>query len=224
MTKEISFQKISAVCGILGSVLMLLCVWGASIPFTGMYEENYSPLNHYISELGDRRFSEWCALFNYGLIVSSSLLVVFSIGFTRQFKGWQRVVTGILGLSTGISCFLVGAFPVDNLRPHILVALVFFHSALVMVFFNTAVTIFTKQPVLPKWTITLGIVTALAFAAFVVSPSDLLREWTRDPKHFVRPDIWLQPILEWACFYSIIAWILTVAMLMRRQTAPIVAR
>jgi hypothetical membrane protein len=220
MPPKITFQKFSAYCGILGCVLMVACVWGASFPYVGMYDETYSPINHYISELGDRRFSEWAGLFNYGLMLSSSLLLVFSIGFTRQYRGWRQVVVGILGLSTSISCFLVGAFPVDNLRPHILVAMVFFHSALVMVFFNTALTIFSPKPVLPKWTITLGFVTAACFAAFVISPSDLLREWVRDPKHFLRPEIWIQPILEWACFYSIIIWILTVAVLMLRRPSP----
>ncbi len=217
MTRENQFHRLSAICGIVGCALMLICVWGASIPYTGMYDETYSPINHYISELGDRRFSEWAGLFNYGLMLSSSLLLVFSIGFTQQFRGWQRLVIGVPGLSTSISCFLVGAFPVDNLRPHILVAMVFFHSALVLVFLNTAITLFTKVPVLPRWTITLGFVTALCFAAFVISPSDMIREWVRDPKHFVRPEVWIQPILEWACFYSIIAWLLTAAFLMLRQ-------
>jgi hypothetical membrane protein len=221
MSTKNTFSTISAICGIAGCLVMLACVWAASFPYTGMYDETYSPINHYISELGDRRYSEWAALFNVGLMLSSSLLLVFSIGFARQFGGWQRAVIGILGLSTSISCFLVGAFPVDNLRPHILVAMVFFHSALVLVFLNTAITIFTKKPVLPKWSVSLGFVTALAFAAFVISPSDLLREWVKDPKHFVRPDVWVQPILEWACFYSIILWLLTAAFLMlRNKPAP----
>jgi Protein of unknown function (DUF998) len=212
-----SFSKISAVCGIAGCALMLVCVWSAAFPYTGMYDETYSPINHYISELGDRRFSEWAVVFNVGLMLSSSMLLVFSLGFSQLFRGWQKWVMGILGLSTSISCFLVGAFPVDNLRPHILVALVFFHSALVLVFLNTAITLFTKQPVLPKWTISLGAVTAVAFAAFVISPSDLLREWVKDPKHFIRPEVWIQPILEWACFYSIILWLLVMAFLMLRS-------
>jgi hypothetical membrane protein len=216
MPKENTFHKISAICGIAGCMVMVACVWAASFPYTGMYDETYSPINHYISELGDRRFSEWAALFNVGLMFSSSLLLVFSIGFTLQFSRWQKHVIGVLGLSTSISCFLVGAFPVDDLKPHILVAMVFFHSALVLVFLNTAITLFTKQPILPKWTISLGAVTAVAFAAFVISPSDLLREWVKDPKHFIRPEVWIQPILEWACFYSIILWILIMAFLMLR--------
>jgi hypothetical membrane protein len=215
--KSASFQKLSAWCGIVGCTLMLVCVWLSMVPYVGMYDEPYATINHYISELGDRRYSEWAALFNIGLMASSFLLIVFSIGFTRQFSGWKKHVIGVLGLATGISCFLVGAFPVDNLKPHILVAMVFFHSALVMVFFNTAVTMFAKHRVLPKWTIALGFLTAAAFAAFVVSPSDLIREWVRDPKHFVRPEIWVQCILEWACFYSIILWILMVAILMLRK-------
>jgi hypothetical membrane protein len=219
--RKMDFQKLSAWCGIVGCVAMLICVWISMVPYTGMYDEPYATVNHFISELGDRRFSEFADSFNFGLMGSSLMLVVFSIGFTRQFSGWKRAVIGVLGLATGISCFLVGAFPVDNLRPHILVAMVFFHSALVLVFLNTAITMFAKHRVLPKWTIGLGFLTAAAFAAFVISPSDLLREWVRDPKHFIRPEVWGQCILEWACFYSIILWILMAAILMlKKPSAP----
>lgn len=214
MASKISFQKFSAITGIIGCLVMLGTVGVTMVPYVGMYNEPYSLANHFISELGDRRFSEYCQVFNVGLMVSSTLLLVFAIGFMQQFKGWQRWAMGILGIVTAISCCLVGAIPEDNLRPHILVAMVFFHSALIMVFLNTALTLFSKQPVLPKWTAALGFLTAAAFLAFVVSPSDLVRAWIADPKHFVRPEVWIQPILEWACFFSILLWILTVATLM----------
>ena len=183
------------------------------VPYVGMYGETYSTANHFISELGDRRYSELQTVFNFGLMGSSSLLVVFGLGFAWHFTGWKRVVNSVLGVVTGVSCFLVGFFPEDLLRIHLLVAMIFFHSALVLVFLNTAFTLFAKQPVLPKWTAALGFLTALAFAAFVISPSDLLRTWIASPKTFIRPEVWVQPILEWACFYSILLWILTVAVL-----------
>jgi hypothetical membrane protein len=213
MTKAYSFEKISAICGIVGCLCMLACVWITMVPYVGMYNEAYSTANHFISELGDRRYSELQVVFNFGLMGSSSLLVVFGLGFAQFFSGWKRIVNSLLGLVTGVSCFLVGFFPEDQLRPHLLVAMIFFHSALVLVFLNTAFTLFAKQPVLPKWTAALGFLTALAFAAFVISPSDLLRTWIASPKTFIRPQVWIQPILEWACFYSILLWILTVAVL-----------
>lgn len=195
---------------------MLICAWTTMVPFSGMYDEPYSMLNHYISELGDRRFSEFAPVFNYGLIVSSALLTLFGLGFASLFQGWQRVVIALLGLLTGISCLMVGAIPEDNLRPHILVAMIFFHSALALVFFNTAITLFSKQPVLPKWTVGIGVITAIFFASFVISPSEVLRSWIANPKAFVRPDVWIQPILEWGCFYSILAWLMVAAWLMLR--------
>lgn len=195
---------------------MLICACTTMVPFTGMYDEPYSMLNHFISELGDRRFSEFAPVFNYGLIVSSALLTLFGLGFASLFSGWRRLVVAGLGLVTGISCLLVGAIPEDNLRPHLLVAMIFFHSALALVFFNTAVTMFSKQPVLPKWTMAIGFVTAAIFAAFVLSPNEVLRAWIANPKTFVRPDVWIQPILEWGCFYSILLWLLVVAWLMLR--------
>lgn len=177
-----------------------------------MYNETYSTANHFISELGDPRDFELQVVFNFGLMGSSSLLVALGLRFAQFFSGSKRIVNSLLGLVTGVSCFLAGSFrrsiaptPLggDDLLPQCLGAR----------FSHTAFTLLAKQPVLPKWTAALGFLTALAFAAFVISPSDLLRTWIASPKTFIRPQVWIQPILEWACFYSILLWIFTVAVL-----------
>lgn len=211
-----TFHRWAATCGLAGCGLILLCVWTTMVPFVGMYGEPYSSANHFISELGDRRFSVFAPVFNNGVMAGSLLLLVFSIGFTGLFKGWAKAAVGLLGLVTSVACFLVGAIPEDNLRPHMLVATVFFHSALAMVFLCTALTLFARQPVLPKWTVVLGGLTAAAFAGFVTAPKEVLRAWIADPACFERPVAWALPILEWASFYAIIVWMLVAAVLMLR--------
>ena len=223
MQNPIQYQKWSAIAGIAGVTLIVLCVLVSILGYQGRVNETYSILNHFISELGNPMFTPMAPVFNLGLIGSSILLSISSFGISKMFIGWPKYVVLALGLITGIFCGLVGVFPMDNLWPHLFVAMTFFHFALLLVFFSTAITLFSKKSILPKWTIFPGFLTAIIFAAFILSPSDLVREWIKDPTHFVRPEIWLQCILEWACFFSIIAWILMVAILTLRkakQLAP----
>lgn len=215
--RKMNFQKLSAWSGIIGCLVSLVCAYLASRGYSGIHCESYSIFNHFISELGDRRIAVGSSFFNAGMVVSSVFLTIFGVGFTMNFRGWQRVVVGILALVTGISCGLVGLFPVDILLPHLLVAMIFFHSALALVFFCTGLTFFSKQPVLPKWTVVPGIITAVFFAAFVLWPNDVVRLWVRHPDRFSRPEIWWHPILEWGCFFSIILWLLIVTTLVLLQ-------
>lgn len=219
--QNVSFSKISAMAGILGCLVILACAWAAHLDYDGLDCEPYSMDNHFISELGDRRIAENSHIFNAGMMVSSVFLTLFGLGFAMIQRGWQRVIIAILGLVTGISCGFVGYYPEDILRPHLIAALIFFHSALALVFFCTGQTLFSRHRMLPKWTVIPGAVTAMVFAAFVLWPKDIVRAWMRDPVHFVRPAFWWHPILEWGCFFSIIVWILIVAVwVLRRQPVP----
>ncbi len=197
---------------------MIVSVLVAIFGYSGPEKESYSMINHFISELGHNKHSPTAPVFNNGLIASSLLLTLFGWGFGQTFSGWSRYVVLLLGLGAGIFCGLVGIFPVGNLQTHIFVAMAFFQTALVLVFFCTGLTFFSKMSPLPKWTVIPGIITGLIFGAFILSPTDLVRAWIKDPESFVRPIYWEQCMLEWACFFSIIGWILMVAVLTIRRT------
>jgi len=68
-----------------------------------------------------------------------------------------------------------------------------------------------KTPALPKSSVVPGVITAVSFTIFLLSPNENFIEWINDPDNFVRPDIWLKPIIEWACFFSMIGWIMMVS-------------
>lgn len=211
-----------AACGILGCAVILVCVGITIAAYVGKDGETYSLANHFISELGHRRISAQADVFNAGMVLSSALLSIFAIGFTLMYRGWTRWVVGILGISTGISCAFVGIFPMGMLTAHLIAATIFFHSALFLVLACTGITLGLKNSPLPKWTVWPGLLTGSVFAAFVLWPSDLIREWIRDPAHFVRPALWWQAVFEWACFFSIILWLLIVAVWMARRARKMI--
>ena len=134
-------------------------------------------------------------------------MIVFSQGIRLGFKGHLRNLISVTALIAAVSCSLVGFFPVDDFDKHVAVALSFFGMGLVTIAMVTVLTVLGRTPALPKLSVIPGLITVLAFSAFLLSPSDTFVEWVNDPDNFVRPVIWHKPILEWICFFSMISWI-----------------
>jgi hypothetical protein len=140
-------------------------------------------------------------------------MTVFALGIRLGFRGKLRDTISVMAFIAAISCSLVGVFPVDDFENHVTVALSFFGMGLVTIVIVTTLTILGRTPDLPRASIIPGIITAAAFAGFLLSPSDLFRSWVEDPENFVRPAIWHKPIAEWLCFFSMQAWIVMVSWL-----------
>lgn len=138
-------------------------------------------------------------------------MIIFALGIRLGFTGILRDSLSVMAFIAAISCSLVGVFPVDDFENHVTVALSFFGMGLITIVIVTILTVLGKTPDLPKASVIPGIVTAIAFAGFLLSPSDLFRSWVEDPDNFVRPAIWHKPIIEWVCFFSMLGWIIMVS-------------
>lgn len=204
--------------GLLGCVLLPFCSAMAAWGYVGKAGENYSLLNHFISELGWRGVTPAAAWFNGGLIAGSICLLLFAFSFWKNFFGRGRLWVLAVSLITSLACLCVGLLPMDLLWPHLRAAMVFFHAALVLVLLSSFLILRNGKSNLPKWLGWLGALPAACFAAFVLWPKDSIRSWIQNPKAFIRPEIWALPIWEWACFFSIIGWlIVAIIVLLRRQ-------
>lgn len=208
--KPLDAYKISAYAGLVGCTVIIMCTFITAWMFEEA-GESYSLWNHFISELGHTKRSEYFWVFNSGLIFGGAFMIFFAIGIRLGFTGKFRDTLSALAFIAAISCSLVGIFPVDDFENHVMVALSFFGMGLVTIVIVTALTLMGKTPDLPKASVIPGIITAVAFAGFLFSPSDLFRSWVEDPDNFVRPAIWHKPILEWVCFFSMLGWIIMVS-------------
>ena len=210
--KPIDPYKISAYAGLVGCTIIIMC----TLITAWMFEEkgeSYSMLNHFISELGHTKRSTYFWVFNSGLIFGGAFMIIFSLGIRLGFTGKFRDFLSVIAFIAAISCSLVGVFPVDDFENHVTVALSFFGMGLVTILIVTTLSLMGKTPALPKMAVIPGILTAVAFAAFLLSPSDLFRSWVEDPDNFVRPEIWHKPMIEWVCFFSMLGWIIMVSWL-----------
>lgn len=208
--KPIDPYKIAAYAGLVGCTAIIMCTFITAWEFKEA-GESYSLLNHFISELGHTKRSAHFWVFNSGLIFGGAFMIFFALGIRLGFTGKFRDFLSVMAFIAAISCSLVGVFPVDDFENHVAVALSFFGMGLVTILIVTTLTIMGKTPALPKFSIVPGAITALAFAGFLLSLSDLSRSWVEDPDNFVRPAIWHKPILEWVCFFSMLGWIIMVS-------------
>jgi hypothetical membrane protein len=203
--------------GILGSLVMALTAAVASLVYRGRQGESFSPLNHFVSELGELGVSELAWLFNAGLMFGGIAFVVFILGLAATRSGLLRYAYAVTGVIAGIGGSLVGVFPMNDLVTHSMVATTFFVSGLFTVLLGSIDVWRQPDPRFPRWLAVLGVLDALAFAVFNVLMN---RERSGLASPESRPDIWPLTIFEWLCLGGILAWTLLASLTWWRATSP----
>jgi hypothetical membrane protein len=184
---------------ILGSVLI------AAVPYRGWAGESYSPLNHFVSELGEVARSHMSAAFNLGVVCGGLGLGLFLILLSRHMTGRYRPALAVAGVVADVSGTLVGIFPMDYHAIHGLVSAVFFCTGwIVMAIFSAWLLTRRRQGFGRRLLIPGGLGTAASiwfvgvFAGYSPLPADA---------HIIeRPAVWTVPMLEWAALLSLLFW------------------
>ena len=185
-------------CGMIGPGIITLGMIISVLAYTGVEGQTYSPLNHFVSELGEVGVSSLSAAFNWGLIIGGLITLPFMVYLAAQIQFWVRWPLGFLGVLAAVLVTLVGIFPMNYVNPHTFAALTFFNVGMAVPF--------------PKWLAVPGLLYAATFAWFSFFPPDipadidfqggmagLLRN---------RPDVFALAIIEWVMVLAILLWIL----------------
>lgn len=203
-------------CSLAGCISILMGAIFAALFFRGKQGERYSPLNHYISELGEFGVSRLAGIFNFGLIACGILLFPASLGLGLTLQGIWSKLGMIAGCLAAVAISLVGVFPVNRIDAHIRAAVLFFRSGLVMVLFFTIAILLqpAAQRVLPLKVGLAGIPAIFAYSFFLIysrvafnDPANSL-----DSDRAQRPKIWLLSISEWLIFMTTVPWFFAVAL------------
>jgi hypothetical membrane protein len=177
-----------------------------AVAYSGRDDQAYSPINHWVSELGEVGVSQLAGLFNVGLMVGGVGFVVFMLGLLsarRSRLAWLYVPIGVL---TGVAGFLVGVFPMNHVEQHGVAALGFFSLGWVPV--ALASIDFYRRPAarFPRWLSIIAALTVAAFVGFLAVLGFLLgSDGLAAPA--VRPSFWIVPTLEWAVLISMLVWV-----------------
>jgi len=204
--------------GLSGTVLISAAALVSSIFYRGRRGERYSPLNHFISELGELGISPAARVFNLGLTAGGLLLVPFMVGLGMSLNsvwGWLGTTSGIVA---AVSAALVGVFPMNNLTPHVKAAMTYFRSGLVLVILIGLAILFQPagQLVLPHTANLLSLLAIIFYASFLLlgSRKRLSDEDILNPLAVAeRPRVWLMRLIEWLVFFSTMVWIFGIAVL-----------
>jgi hypothetical membrane protein len=205
--------------GLLGAVVMGIGSIATAVAYTGSTGESYSPLNHYVSELGEPGVSRLAPIFNLGLEIGGVCFVLFIVGLAAARGGRLRFAYGLTGVVAGIGGALVGVFPMNDLRTHDLVALTFFLLGLVTVLLASIDFIGAGDARFPRWLSVVGGATVAAFAAFlVVLFGGADRSATPLASTGPRPGVSALTVLEWLLIIGILGWTFLTAWTWRRAT------
>jgi hypothetical membrane protein len=219
------------IAGLAGVGLDSLGALISAAAYHGRLGEPYSPLNHFVSELGELNVSPMAVAFNAGLLLGGLCLTVFLIGLGRRIGGWAGALFSVGGTACGISGALVGVYPMNYLGPHITWAMRFFNLGLLMMAVFSVMAL-AKIGGLSRWLAMPGGLSAFAFAAFLylpkvepgtsispnLNPLSMMTSALSQP----RPAVWSLAVLEWASVLSVLAWALWVALAMLRESRKVV--
>jgi hypothetical membrane protein len=178
-------EQLGPPIGAFGSLLVAALSVISAFAYSGSAGEPYSPLNHWVSELGETGVSQLAPLFNLGLVVGGSCYALFMVALAivrRTGLAWLYAPIGVLA---GIGGAFVGVFPINNRDLHGLAALAFFNLGWISV--GLASLDFVRR----------------RDARF---PLLLGEEGLAAPE--TRPEVWIVPILEWAVVGGILTWTL----------------
>jgi len=216
MLKNFISPNIFISLSIIGGLAAIICALVSALAYRGKKGERFSPLNHFISELGEVGVSRLAWVFNLGLILTGISLIPACIIFGLLLPGVSSKIGLVAGVVAAASLSMVGVFPMNHIKPHGKVAITFFRGGLLMVLAFSA-SIALQSPanmILPRGYSLAGLPAILAFGGFLI----LMLKASKEPNGPLqpidekRPRVWIMPIVEWTIFVTILLWFLLIAL------------
>lgn len=204
-------DRLAACAGLVGAGVIAIGSIATAVVYRGADGEPYSPLNHFVSELGELANSELAGAFNLSLIGGGVSFAVFMGGLAASRPGLLRLVAGGVGVVAGLGGAMVGVIPMDYGAPHVLAASTFFNFGWIAVALASVDFVLRRDPRFPRGLALVGAVTVIAFIAFLREVGANTSAGGQLIAPEVRPDFWPFPALEWLTIVGIVGWVLLVS-------------
>ncbi len=207
---RLNAKRLTIVCGLVGPLILTAGTAWTALHYRGKEAEVYSPLNHFISQLGEAKVSNQAAVFNACLIAGGIILVGFNLGLGIYLGNYWSYAAAIVGIWAALSTSAIGLVPMDNLVPHVWAAYSFFYGGMGAVALFLVANIRAPRGRAAKWLIVPGAISLACFVAFLWYTRGLTIEEldSYNSLNFIRPNVWTITVLEWLVFVSVMLWIL----------------
>lgn len=217
LSVEVTSRRL-ALLGLASVAVILLGMVTAALPYRGHAGEAYSPLNHFISELGEIGASRLAWAFNLGLVLGGIGLGAFLLLLAGRLGGPFRVSLIVAGAVAGVSGTLVGVFPMDYLATHRIVSGIFFLTGWLVAGIFSLWLLKTREARFPRGLIVPGAAVVAVFVTFLAVYSTY-HPANADGLIVNRPDgLWSVPFLEWASLLSLLGWFACVSFVLMRES------
>jgi hypothetical membrane protein len=216
--------RIAARAGMLGAVAIGACSVVAGLAYRGLDGEAYSPLNHYVSELGEYGVSALAPVFNAGLLVGGTCFGLFMWGLGEVRGGLVGAVTSWIGAAAGTAGALVGVFSLNTIEVHSLAAYTFFNLGWVAVGLASMDVLARPDPRFPGRLAAVGLATAAAFLLFIAAYAGSASSAGRGLEPSTRrAGFDAVTTLEWASIVGTLVWTFLVAWAWQRGPRTVTA-
>ena len=203
---KIHLEIVTALAGLSACLVVCVGLYSSITGFVG--EGSYSPVNHFVSQLGLSYDSTNAWYFNRSLMMGGLLLFIFVQGLGSYFEPTMKIkMARFTGMIASAAFGTVGYFTADVWVPHMAAASTFFFGAMMSVGLFTWVLWHDPQRRLHPSIAYQGIFITGSYLIALFWPKDLLFAMVYDPVNFVRPAIWMLPILEWVYCLMLATWI-----------------
>lgn len=210
-------MRVATTAGLVGVPVIAIGSLVTAVAYSGTVGEPYSPLNHWVSELGETGVSELAPVFNLSLMVGGLLFALFMALLAMSRTGLLRFAYGALGVISGVAGCFVGVFPMNQIEQHSTAALTFFNLGWISVGLASLDFVLRPDRRFPRWLAVVGALTVIAFVGFLVAiqvdplVGDDMLESPGD-----RPGFWIVATLEWAIIAGMLGWVALTAWCWRR--------
>jgi len=188
----------------------------SGLAYRGKQGEAYSPLNHFISELGYVGISRLAWVFNSGLILTGLCLLSACISLGLWLPGTLAKISMVIGIVYAVSVTCVGIFPMNNIKPHTIAAMTFFWSGLIFILLiNLAIVLQPEgEVVLSRGYALAGLPAMIAYGVFLYLISTIERsaDEALSLDDITRPRVWGLAVVEWMTFVTVVIWFVVVAL------------
>jgi hypothetical protein len=200
-------SRLAALIGWAGVTVFSATAVITALAYVGKDGERYSPINHYVSELGEIKNSELSNVFDAGISIGGICLAILLVEVGRRIGDRRGWLISLLGVLAGVSGAFVGVVTMDQKTPHLIVSGTFFLALAASVGLATlwmGTPAFPKRPAL-RW---LGLLTVIASVVFFV----LIRVEGPGPGGIAdvngpRPAVAVDSIIEWLAFAGVLGWV-----------------
>ena len=203
--------------GILGVLIITTGIIIAGNSYLGVSNQKYSVFNHFISELGEYKYSKLANVFNICLIIGTPPLIYYYLNIIPNSSRSIQILFNLIIISIWSSTISIGVFSMDNTVIHVVLALIFFYLCFFSSILFNAYALFIYKKKISKYFISSSILVSITTLLNIIQFHQL--DYTIFETLRSRPKLLTICILEWFSLLSMLIFYINSIIFFKRKNS-----